>query len=78
MSKTEKNLAKMRRNPADWRIEDLQAIARALGIEWDHDGTSHCVFRHPGANHLSVPAKRPIKPRYIRHFLALVDAVKGE
>lgn len=78
MGKAEKTLEKMRRNQLDWRLDDLKAIALALGIDWDQGGTSHCVFRHPGKNHVTVPSKRPIKPRYVRDFLALVDAVKGE
>ncbi|GFK93968.1 hypothetical protein NNJEOMEG_01806 [Fundidesulfovibrio magnetotacticus] len=69
MGSTKKNLARMRRNLQDWRIEDLQAIARAEGIEWRHKGTSHCIFvRRDGAT-LPVPAKRPIKPVYIKLFL---------
>ncbi|QAZ65981.1 hypothetical protein C3Y92_01480 [Solidesulfovibrio carbinolicus] len=75
MTSADRTLAKMRQNPRDWRIDDLKAVADRLGIDWDHSGTSHCVFRHPGASHLSVPAHRPILPIYIRRFLALVDAV---
>jgi hypothetical protein len=37
----------MRRNPRDWRIEDLKSLADRYGIPWDHEGTSHVVFRHP-------------------------------
>lgn len=78
MSTADKTLTRMRQNPRNWRIEDLQAIADRLGIEWVHDGTSHCVFRHPGKEHLSVPAHRPILSVYVRRFVALVDAVQGE
>lgn len=56
----------MRRNPRDWRIEDLKIVARSLGIDHDQHGTSHAVFRHPIAGRLSVPAQRPIKPVYVR------------
>ena len=44
MSQIEKTLAKMHNNPDDWKIEDLQAVARRMRIEWRHDGGSHCVF----------------------------------
>ena len=74
MTAADKTLARMRQNPRDWRIDDLKAIADRLDIEWDHSGSSHCVFRHPGSSHLSVPAHRPILPIYIRRFLALVEA----
>jgi predicted RNA binding protein YcfA (HicA-like mRNA interferase family) len=40
-------------------------------------GGSHVVFEHPRlAEALSVPARRPIKPVYIRRFVALIDAVR--
>jgi hypothetical protein len=32
------------------------------------------LANHFGIAHLSVPAARPIKPVYIRRFLALIDA----
>jgi hypothetical protein len=75
MTSADKTLARMRQNPRDWRIEDLKSVADRHGIEWNHDGTSHCVFRHPGKQHLCVPAHRPLLPVYIRRFVALVDAV---
>ncbi len=75
MAQKGKKLQKMRQNPRDWRIEDLQAIADEYKIEWIHDGGSHVVFRSHLGEHLSVPAHRPIKPVYIKHFLLLVDRV---
>jgi predicted RNA binding protein YcfA (HicA-like mRNA interferase family) len=77
MTAVEKLLARMRRNPRDWRIADLTAIADRLGIDWVHEGGSHVIFRHPDREHLSVPAARPIKPIYIKKFLMLVDKVRG-
>lgn len=67
----------MRRNPLDWRIEQLQTVARQHGLSARCDGGSHHVFAHPGIPEvLSVPAHRPIKPLYVRQFVALVDKVK--
>jgi len=38
-------------------------------------GGSHVIFSAPGVREIvSVPSKRPIKPVYIKHFLALLDA----
>ena len=73
MSNAAKLIAKMRRNPRDWRIEDLKVIARNMGIDYDQHGTSHAVFRHPSAGRLSVPAHRPIKPVYVRLFVDFVS-----
>ena len=71
MSRADKRLQKMRQNPRDWRIDAIQSIADSLGIEWQHDGGSHVIFRSPYGEHLSIPAHRPIKPIYITKFLAL-------
>jgi hypothetical protein len=75
MADLNKRIAKMRGNPRDWRIEDLKVIADSLGIEYRSSGGSHVVFRYACCNHITVPAKRPIKPIYITKFLELVDGV---
>lgn len=66
----------MRNNPRDWRIEDLKAIARRSGVDVVHEGTSHVVFRHQTAGKVSVPADRPVKPVYVRLFLAIIDKLE--
>ncbi|MCX6602085.1 MAG: hypothetical protein NTV52_00620 [Acidobacteria bacterium] len=75
MSNAAELIAKMRRNPRDWRIEDLKVIAHSLGIDHDQHGTSHVIFRHASAGRLSVPAHRPVKPVYVRLFVEFVDTV---
>jgi len=75
-----KTLQKMRKNQMGWRIEELQAVAEENFVEWRRPdrGGSHVIFSAPGVREIvSVPAKRPIKPIYIRQFLALIDAVGG-
>ncbi|MDQ7831911.1 MAG: type II toxin-antitoxin system HicA family toxin [Desulfovibrionaceae bacterium] len=76
MGTADKNLARMRQNPRDWRIEDLKAIADRLGIAYRQQGTSHVTFRHPSSAKVTVPAHRPILPISIKLFLAMIDAVK--
>ena len=77
MSTHEKLLARMRNNPRDWRIDDLKAVADRFGIVWRNEGGSHHVFSFPGVeDDVCVPAHRPIKPVYVRHFVALVDKPK--
>ena len=73
MSSATKLLAAMRRNPLDWRLEQLQTVARQHAIDWRHAGGSHCVFIRGDGRTLTVPARRPIKPVYIRMFLELMD-----
>jgi predicted RNA binding protein YcfA (HicA-like mRNA interferase family) len=79
MARRDKIIEQMRRNPkGDWRIEDLETVARSQGINVRRPPGSHVVFEHPGsAEALSVPARRPIKPVYVRRFVALIDGVKA-
>ena len=63
-----------------WRIEELQAVAEVNLVVWRRPsrGGSHVIFSAPGVREIvSVPAKRPIKPVYIKQFLALIDAAEG-
>jgi len=57
MNAVAKLLAAMRRHPLDWQIGQLQTVARQYGIEWRHDGTSHCVFIRADGRTLPVPAQ---------------------
>ena len=78
MSIHEKTLERMRNNPRDWRIDHLKSIANQFGIEWRNEGGSHHVFSFPGVEEdLCVPVHRPIKPVYVRQFVALVDKVRS-
>jgi hypothetical protein len=67
----------MRHDPRDWRIEQLKAIADQHRIPYRQPGTSHVVFAPPSRNVLSVPARRPIKPVYVRQFVAMIDAIRA-
>jgi hypothetical protein len=67
----------MRQNPHGWRIEDLMEVAEENGVEWRRPGRggSHVIFSAADVREIvSVPAKRPIKPIYVKHFLSLIDA----
>ncbi len=76
MSRAEKTIEAMRANPRDWRIADLETVARAVGLNVRKSGGSHVVFEHAGVTDaVSVPAHRPIKPVYVKAFLRLVEAV---
>jgi hypothetical protein len=77
MSKRNKLLNQMRNNPKDdWKIDTLKSIADYYGIEYADNGSSHVVFRSPIGEHLTVPARRPIKPIYITLFLDFIESVK--
>jgi hypothetical protein len=78
MARAEKTLDKMRGNPRDWRIEQLETVAATFGVRCRNLGGSHVIFEHPAVvDALSVPARRPIKPIYVTRFVRLIDAVRG-
>jgi hypothetical protein len=63
----------MASNPRDWQLAQLQTVARQHGIGWRHERSSHCVFVRQDGKTLPVPARRPIKPIYIKLFLDLIE-----
>ena len=73
MNTATKLLVAMRRNALDWQLAQLQTVAKQHGIDWRHDGGSHCVFVRTDGKTLPVPARRPIKPIYVKKFIDLVD-----
>ena len=72
MNTATKLLHSMRTNPLDWRIEQLQTVAKQHGLDWRQEGTSHCVFVRADGKTLPVPSRRPIKAVYVKKFVALV------
>ncbi len=76
MSKADKILFKMRANPRDWRLDTIETVAKRFNINVRKSGGSHVVYSHPdSAIVVTIPAHRPIKPVYIRQFLALIDEI---
>ena len=78
MTAAAKILGRMRNNPTGWRIEDLKTVADRFNIEYRQSGTSHVTFRHPTGAKLTVRARRPIKPVYVKKCLELIDEVAHE
>ena len=77
MTKAEKLLAGMRRNPAgDWTIQDIERVCNGLG--WiclpPSGGGSHWKITAPDDDMiLTVPARRPIKAIYVRKLLMMME-----
>ncbi len=78
MASADKILARMRNHPMGWRIEDLKAVADRLGITYRQPGTSLVTFRHAAGMKVTVPARKPIKPVYVKRFLEMIDEVTHE
>jgi len=79
MAKSDKKLEKMRNNPKDWQISDLEVIAAQYGISIRKGKGSHMTFSHPlWEAILTVPAHRPLKVIYVKRFVSLVDTLRGD
>lgn len=77
MTKSEKTLHKMKANPKDWRIEQLETVAKQYGVAIRKTGGSHVVFDHNDwIELLCVPAHRPLKPIYVKKFIALIESLE--
>jgi len=68
----------MRRDPRDWRSEDVRTVCLAFGLAFDGPPRgSHHGVRHPRMRGtLTIPFARPIKPICIRRLVTLIDAVE--
>jgi hypothetical protein len=76
MARADKLVAAMRSNPRGWRIEQLKTVAERHGVPYRQPGTSHVTFAPKGATPVTVPAHKPIKPVYVRKFVAMIDALE--
>ena len=72
-----KLLEKMRRNPHDWRIEQISTVAKQYNVTVRKTSGSHVIFSHPEwIELLSVPAHKTIKPIYIKKFIKLIELLE--
>ena len=77
VSNAKKILAGMRKSSRNWRMEDLEIVARRFGVDVDsRGGTSHVTFRHPKAGRTTVPKHIPIKPWYVRDFVEFISRLE--
>ena len=69
----------MKNNPrGDWQISHVETLAKRYGflMRRPKDGGSHVTLRHDSGARLSVPARRPIKPAYIRQLVQLIEQLE--
>lgn len=71
MAKKSPLLDRMEANPkADWRIEDVEKLCREVGLNFRGGRGSH---RNVSSDYIerieTVPARCPIKPRYIKDLV---------
>ena len=74
----DRTLDRMRGEPARLADWGLEAVAAVHGVNVRKPGGSHVVFEHPAVfGAVSVPARRPIEPVYVRRFVAFIEAVRA-
>lgn len=77
MAKKKSLLEKMRANPrADWTIADVETLCRQNGLQLckPKSGSHYMVLSEIIEGGQSVPARRPIKPIYIRNIVRLCES----
>lgn len=79
MARADKLLERMRGNPLDWQIAQIETICAGNGVTCKppRKGSHYKVSHESQVEILTIPAHRPINPVYIRDFVAFIDAVKG-
>lgn len=76
MTALDKLVRRMRNNPRDWRIEDIEKVAEHYGFRCRKTSGSHVTFSHAALEDiLTVPAHKPVKPVYVRKLLTMMDEV---
>jgi hypothetical protein len=79
MAKSEKLLERMRDNPRDWRISDVERVCAAYGVDCTPPtrGDHYKVKHETQERILTIPAHRPIREWYIEDLVEFIDAVRG-
>lgn len=78
MSKRHKRLARIRQNPNNVSLDDLQTVLEDYGFEHRQTVGSHYTFSvniGDTTKLLVVPFRRPVKVAYVKKALKLIDEV---
>ncbi|MDB5429133.1 MAG: HicA-related toxin-antitoxin protein [Caulobacter sp.] len=79
MTRADKLLERMRHNPRDdFDIDDVMSVCRSAGVSCEAPtrGSHYAIWHDSQVAILTVPARRPVKPVYIRALVAYIQAVK--
>ena len=74
MSNAEKLFKQMQHHPLNWRMAQLQTVARHFCLSENRPGggSSHVTFRASNGSKVTVPDHRPVKPVYVRQFVNMI------
>jgi hypothetical protein len=76
LSKREKRLQKIRQNPHDVSMIELEQILNDFGIRRDRVTGSHYIFRYTLQGEslgLTIPYRKPVKPIYVKRCINVID-----
>lgn len=79
MSKQDKLLQKIRRNPKDVSFKELDQLLRAFGYELVRTKGSHNAYRRPGAPTITVARRQPhVHSEAVKDVLRAIDDLLAE
>jgi predicted RNA binding protein YcfA (HicA-like mRNA interferase family) len=81
VSKRRKRLERIRQNPTNVSLENLQHVLEDYGFEYRQTVGSHYTFSYTlngQTKLLVVPFKRPLKSIYVRRAVKLIDQIIHE
>ena len=67
----------MRKNPRDWTIKNIESVCNHYGLTCSAPTRgSHYKISHPDLDQiLTIPAKRPVKPVYVKSLIDIIDSI---
>ena len=76
MTKWDKLIAKILTLSKDLRFDELRKILESYGYEMHapRGGSSHCTFRKPGCQPITIPKHEPIKKVYVEMVRQVVES----
>lgn len=78
MTKRDKLIERMRRNPRSICFDEIETLLLRLGYVKRQKGSSHAVFTL-GSYQVVVPYRKPtVKPVYVQLVLELLDEIEGQ
>ena len=76
MSKWDKLLARILSLSRDLRFDELRRVLESYGYTMKAPGSggSHCIFRKPGCQPITIPKHEPIKKVYVEVVKNIVES----
>jgi len=75
MSKWDKLLSRILSLSKDMRFDELKKVLESYGYEMKatRRGGSHCTFRRPGRNPITIPKHEPVRKIYVDMVREVVE-----